>query len=168
MIRICQTASIESKFVFMRESDHQKSETVPRKFNRPFCISWILLALYHYAISQIVSAESEAIFKELKINYSIYVNNELKRTRTNLSSFQFVPPVRCLNYLRNRTRMTWITRIFTDTINPRASVFHSIPSASIGVHPRLDRMALPDEKILAAELENTRSMLEGRRLGAER
>jgi predicted nuclease of restriction endonuclease-like (RecB) superfamily len=30
------------------------------------------------------------------------------------------------------------------------------------------RMALPDEKILAAELERTRSMLEGRRLGAGR
>ncbi|HEY9245325.1 MAG TPA: hypothetical protein VIO11_00615 [Candidatus Methanoperedens sp.] len=53
----------------------------------------IPLTLYHYAISQTVSAESEATFKELKINY-----------------------------LQNRTRMTRITRIFTDIVNPRASV----------------------------------------------
>ena len=80
--------------------------------------------------SQIVSAKSEAKYsKEPMINKNIYVNNELKRTRTNsncMSSFQFVP-VSCLSYLWNRTRMTRIGRMFTD---PRASassaqsVFH--------------------------------------------
>ncbi len=101
--------------------------------------------------SQTVSAKSETKFKELKINESRYVNNELKRTRTNsncVSSFQFVP-VRCLNYLRNRTRMTQIRRIFTDTFNPCASVssvqsmFHpknpnNYESVFIRVHPQLN------------------------------
>ncbi len=102
-------------------------------------------------ILQTVSGKSEATFKELKINESIYVNNELKRTRTNsncMSSFQFVP-VRCLNYLWNRIRMTRIRRIFTDTFNPWASVssaqsvFHpknpiNHASAFIRVHLRLN------------------------------
>jgi len=100
--------------------------------------------------SQTVSAKSETKFRETKINESRYVNNELKRTRTNsncMSSFQFVP-FRCLNYLTNRTRMTQIRRIFTDTFNPCASVssvqsvFHpknpnNHASAFICVHLRL-------------------------------
>lgn len=121
MNQIRQTVSVRSKFVSMSESDHRTlekmqtasaqaikifeepnkfariSETAFRKFNLPCYASWLPLTLYHYVISQTVSAESEATFKELKINESIYVNTELKRTRTNsncMSSFQFVP-VRC-------------------------------------------------------------------------
>lgn len=101
--------------------------------------------------SQIVSAKSEAKSKEPMINKNIYVNNELKRTRTNsncMSSFQFVP-VRCLNYLWNRTRMTRIGRMFTD---PRASassaqsVFQFTPSAFIGIRPRLIYRTAPAER----------------------
>ena len=146
MSKIRQTVSGKSKFV--SKSNIQTLEKV-----------------------QTASAQTGKIFEEPMINKNIYVNNELKRTRTNsnwLSSFQFVP-VRCLNYLWNRTRMTWIGRIFTDIFNPRASVstvtpvdcvhtyasalayvdvysaqsvFHFTPSAFISVHPRLiDRMA---------------------------
>ena len=117
MNQIRQTVSVKSKFV--SKSNIQTLEKV-----------------------QTASAKSDTKFNEPKINESIYVNNELKRTRTNsnwLSSFQFVP-VRCLNYLWNRTRMTWIGLIFTDIFNPRASaqsVFHCTPSAFICVNPRL-------------------------------
>ncbi len=72
--------------------------------------------------------------KKSKINKSKYVNNELKRKRTNsncMSSFQFVS-VRCLNYSINRTRMTRIARIFTDTFYPCVSV----SSAQSVFHPK--------------------------------
>jgi len=72
--------------------------------------------------------------KKQKINKSIYVNNELKRKRMNsncVSSFQFVP-VRCLNYLINRTRMTCRRQIFTDNLNPCVSV----PSVQSVFHPK--------------------------------
>jgi len=80
-------------------------------------------------ICQTLSVKSKFVSM---INQSIYVNNELKRTRTNsncMSSFQFVP-VHCLDYLWNRRML----------MNPRASAqsaFHSIPSAFIRVHLRL-------------------------------
>ena len=100
--------------------------------------------------SQIVSAKSEAKSKEPKINESIYVNTELKRTQTNsncMSSFQFVK-VRCLNYLWNRTRMTRFARIFTDpraSVSSAQSVFHYTPSAFIGIRQRLIYRTAPAE-----------------------
>jgi hypothetical protein len=96
--------------------------------------------------SQTASVKSETKFRKTKISGRRYVNNELKRTRTNsncMSSFQFVP-VRCLNYLTNRTRMTRIARIFTDpcaSVSSAQSVFHpknpnNHISVSISVHPQ--------------------------------
>ncbi len=111
MIQIRQTLSGKFKFVSVNKSNLQSLEK-----------------------SQTLSAKSETKSKELKINNDKYVNNELKRTRTNsncMSSFQFVP-VRCLNYTKNRTRMTWIRRIFTDTFYPCVSVL----SAQSGFHPK--------------------------------
>lgn len=108
-----QTASAQTGKMFEEPNKFaQKSETASRKFNRPYYASWLPLSWYHYTISQTVSAISETKFKKPKINKSIYLNNELKRTLTNsncMSSFQFVP-VRCINYLMNRT---WIRRIIT-------------------------------------------------------
>jgi hypothetical protein len=81
--------------------------------------------------------------KKPKINKSIYVNNELKRKRTNsncVSSFHFVP-VRCLNYLINRTR---IRRYPCVSASSAQSVFHRIPSAFICVHLRLIFVSLSD------------------------
>ncbi|CAG0964333.1 hypothetical protein METP3_01042 [Methanosarcinales archaeon] len=125
MNQILQTVSGKSKFV--SKSNIQTLEKV-----------------------QTASAQTGKIFEEPMINKNIYVNNELKRTRTNsncMSSFQFVP-VRCLNYLWNRTRMTRIGRMFTD---PRASassaqsVFYRCVSAFIGVHQRLIYRMAPAE-----------------------
>ncbi len=149
MNQICQTVSGESKFASMSDlynKDLEKmqtasaqtikifeepikftriSETASRKFKLPYYASWLPLTLYHYSISQMVSAESEATFKELK-----------------------------MNYLRNRTRMTRITRIFTDMVNLRASASSAQSafqpknpfnhaSAFICVHLRLNCMELP-------------------------
>jgi len=56
--------------------------------------------------------------------------------------------------------------------NPSAIMLmlsESVNSTLICAHQRLleNRMALPDEKLLAAELDWTRRMLEGRTMGAE-
>jgi len=94
MIRICPTLSGKSKFVHVSKSYLQTLEK-----------------------SQTVSAKSETKFNEPKINESIYVNNELKRTL-----------------------MTQIRRIFTDNSNPRVSAqsaFYCPPSAFICIHLRL-------------------------------
>jgi hypothetical protein len=109
--KICQTLSGKSKFVYVNKSNLQSLEK-----------------------SQTVSAKYETKSKELKINNDKYVSTELKRTRTNsncMSSFQFVP-VRCLNYTKNRTRMTRIRRIFMDTFYPCVSVL----SAQSVFHPK--------------------------------
>ncbi|TRZ88874.1 MAG: hypothetical protein D4R88_06790 [Methanosarcinales archaeon] len=142
MIQICQTLSGKSKFVSMSKSNIQTLEIV-----------------------QTASAQSEATFQEPKINQSIYVNNELKRTRTNsncMSSFQFVP-VRCLNYLWNR-RIFMNPRASASTVTPvdcvhtyasalayvdvysAQSVFYRGVSAFIGVHLRLIYRTAPAER----------------------
>ena len=77
-------------------------------------------------IRQTVSGKSKFVSK---INQSIYVNNELKRTRTNsncMSSFQFVP-VRCIDYLWNR-RMLMNPCASASTVTPVDCV-HTYASA---------------------------------------
>lgn len=113
-------------------------------------------------IRQTLSGKSKFVSK---INQSIYVNNELKRTRTNsncMSSFQFVA-VRCLNYLWNR-RMLMNPRASASNVTPvdcvhmyasalaymdvysAQSVFYRCVSAFIGVHPRLIYRTAPAEE----------------------